>query len=120
MIVYQATKAQFCEDVLSDRIEQRVLDLFKRSLRRSTGASEIRAWKNSLAYMDRVLSDHDIPDDCGVAIEYQIPQSGKRLDFILTGLGPEATEYAILIELKQWSEAELSEMDGVIRSPFNG
>jgi hypothetical protein len=120
MIVYQATKAQFCNDVLADRIEQRVLDLFKKSLRRSTGASEIRAWKNSLAYMDRVLSDPDIPDDCGVAIEYQIPQSGKRLDFILTGLGLEAAEYAILIELKQWSEAELSEMDGVIRSPFNG
>ena len=120
MIVYQASKAQFCEDVLADRIEQRVLELFKKSLRRTTGAGEVRSWKNSLAYMDRVLSDPDIPDDCGVAIEYQIPQSGKRLDFILTGLGPEATEYAILIELKQWSEAELSDMDGVIRSPFNG
>jgi uncharacterized protein len=120
MIVYQATKAQFCQDVLADRIEQRVLDLFKISLRRTTGASEVRAWKNSLTYMDRVLNDPTIPDDCGVAIEYQIPQSGKRLDFILTGLGPEATEYAILIELKQWSEAELSDMDGVIRSPFNG
>lgn len=73
MIVYQATKAQFCEDVLADRIEQRVLNLFKKNLRRSTGASEVRSWKNSLAYMDRVLSDPDIPDDCGVAIEYQIP-----------------------------------------------
>ena len=120
MIVYQATKLQFCEDVLADRIEQRVLHFFQKNLNKSTSASEIRSWKNSLSYMDKVLSDPDIPDDCGVAIEYQIPQSGKRLDFILTGLGPETTEHAILIELKQWSEAHLSEMDGIIRSPFNG
>jgi DUF2075 family protein len=120
MIVYQATKLQFCEDVLADRIEQRVLHFFRKNLNKSTSASEIRSWKNSLSYMDKVLSDPDIPDDCGVAIEYQIPQSGKRLDFILTGLGPETTEHAILIELKQWSEAHLSEMDGIIRSPFNG
>jgi DUF2075 family protein len=120
MIVYQATKLQFCEDVLADRIEQRVLHFFRKNLNKSTSASEIRSWKNSLSYMDRVLSDPDIPDDCGVAIEYQIPQSGKRLDFILTGLGPETSEHAILIELKQWSEAHLSEMDGIIRSPFNG
>lgn len=120
MIVYQATKLQFCEDVLADRIELRVLHFFQKNLNKSTSASEIRSWKNSLSYMDKVLSDPDIPDDCGVAIEYQIPQSGKRLDFILTGLGPEAAEHAILIELKQWSEAHLSEMDGIIRSPFNG
>jgi len=120
MIVYQANKLQFCEDVLADRIEQRVLHFFRKNLNKSTSPSEIRAWKNSLSYMDRVLNDPDIPDDCGVAIEYQIPQSGKRLDFILTGLGPGTTEQAILIELKQWSEAQLSEMDGIIRSPFNG
>lgn len=120
MIVYQATKYQFCEDVLADRIEQRVLHFFRKNLHKSTGANEIRSWKNSLSYMDRVLNDPDIPDDCGVAIEYQIPQSAKRLDFILTGLGPGTIEHAILIELKQWSEAQLSQMDGIIRSPFNG
>ncbi len=67
--------------------------------------------------MDKVMNDTLIPDDCGVAIEYQIPQSGKRLDFILTGLGEANEEYAILIELKQWSEGHLSEKDGIIISP---
>jgi DUF2075 family protein len=120
MIVYQAIKSQFSEDVLADRIEDKVLYFFKKNLNKGTSKSEIRSWKNSLSYMDKVLSDPDIPDDCGVAIEYQIPQSGKRLDFILTGLGETSKEYAILVELKQWSEAQLTDMDGVIRSPFNG
>ena len=120
MIVYQATKSHFSEDVLADRIEEKVLYFFKKNLNKGTSKNEIRSWKNSLSYMDKVLSDPDIPGDCGVAIEYQLPQSGKRLDFILTGLGEKNTEYAILVELKQWTEAQLTDMDGVIRAPFNG
>ncbi len=116
MIVYHATKAEFSEDVLSDRIEHRILEFFKKKLKRSTNKPEIESWKNSMMYMDRVLNDPEIPDSCGIAIEYQLPQSGKRLDFILTGLGENSKEYAIVVELKQWSEATLSEKDGVINS----
>jgi DUF2075 family protein len=70
--------------------------------------------------MDRVLNDPSIPDDCGVAIEYQLPQSGKRIDFILTGLGENNAEYAILVELKQWSEATISAKDGIVNSFVGG
>jgi DUF2075 family protein len=114
MIVYQATKEDFSDDVLNDRIETKILAFFKKHLSRSTSAQEINSWKNSMQYMDRVLHDSEIPDDCGVAIEYQLPQSSKRIDFILTGQGENNAEYAILVELKQWSEAKLSEKDGVI------
>lgn len=120
MIVYQTTKKLFLEDVLNDRIEDRVLYFFKKNLNKGTSASEIRSWKNSLSYMGKVLTDPEIPDDCGVAIEYQLPQSGKRLDFILTGLGENEAEYAFLVELKQWDKALLSDMDGIIQSPLNG
>ena len=103
MIIYQATKEDFSGDVLLDRIETKILDFFKKHLNHSTSKNEISSWKNSLQYMDRVLNDNSIPDDCGVAIEYQLPQSSKRMDFILTGLGESNIEYAILVELKQWS-----------------
>ncbi len=116
MIIYQATKAQFAEDVLYDRIENRILDFFKKNLHRSTSPAEITAWKNSMIYIDRALADVAIPEDCGVAIEYQIPQTSKRLDFLLTGIGADQKEYVIIIELKQWSEATLSEKDGIINS----
>lgn len=116
MIVYQSTKADFSNDVLTDQIEIKILDFFKKQLNHSTSKKEIDSWRNSMQYMDKVLNDSSIPDDCGVAIEYQIPQSSKRVDFILTGLGEQNREYAILIELKQWSEATLSEKDGVINS----
>jgi DUF2075 family protein len=114
MIVYQATKASFSEDVLQDRIELKILEFFRKHLNRNTSQPEINSWRNSMQYMDRVLNDVSIPEDCGVAIEYQLPQSSKRLDFILTGLGENYQEYAILVELKQWSEAALSDKDGVV------
>jgi len=119
MIVYQATKSDFSEDVLTDRLDQKVLDFFHKHLGKSTSPSEIRSWKNSLQYMDRVLNDTAIPEDCGVAIEYQIPQTGKRLDFILTGLGNDNTEYAILVELKQWESATISDKDAVVHTLLN-
>jgi hypothetical protein len=120
MIVYQGTKEDFSNDVLEDKIELKIHEFFKKHLNHSTTKQEINSWKNSLQYMDRVLQDSSIPDDCGVAIEYQLPQSGKRIDFILTGLGEENIEYAILVELKQWSEATLSVKDGIINSFVGG
>ena len=120
MIVYQATKASFSDDVLEDKIDTKIYEFFKRKLNRNTSTREIASWKNSMQYMDRVLNDNAIPDDCGIAIEYQLPQSGKRLDFIITGQGEEFNDYAILIELKQWSEASLSEKDGVVNTFVGG
>ena len=87
MIVYQATKSEFADDVLNDRLQDRVLEYFKKSIKSNTSASEITSWRDSMGYMARVVDSPDIPDECGVAIEYQLPQSGKRLDFLLTGTG---------------------------------
>ena len=47
--------------------------------------SEFRSWENSLEYMYKVLNDPSIPSDSGVAIEYNIPQTSKRVDFLLSG-----------------------------------
>lgn len=116
MIVYQATKSVFSNDVLEDRIDEKILMFFKKQLNRTTSSREIASWRNSMQYMDKVLSDESIPADCGIAIEYQLPHLSKRLDFIVTGQGEDNQEYAILIELKQWSEATLSEKDGMVNT----
>jgi DUF2075 family protein/DNA replication protein DnaC len=120
MIVYNATKAQFNEDVFADIIDKKILGFFKDKLGRTTSKNEISSWRNSLGYMSQVLQDPEIPTDCGVALEYQIPQSGKRLDFILTGTGENKKEYAVLIELKQWETSRLSTKDAIVYSFVGG
>ena len=116
MIVYQSTKSDFTNDVFEDKIELKILEFFRTNLKRSTAANEVRSWRDSMQYMERVLRDESIPEDCGVAIEYQLPQTAKRIDFILTGIGEDKTEYCIIVELKQWSEAILSSKDAIVKT----
>lgn len=116
MIIYQNSKASFINDVLTNNIDGIINDFFKSNVGYTTTKSEMNAWKNSLQYMDRVLNHTDIPDDAGIVIEYQIPQTSKRIDFIITGQGSNEESYAVLIELKQWSEASITEKDGVVNT----
>jgi len=120
MIVYSANKKQFMNDVLANEIEKKILTSFVREVGHTTSKSEILSWQNSMLYMNNIISDPDIPDDAGIAIEYTIPQTSKRIDFILTGLDEEQKNVAVLVELKQWSQAEATELDGVVRTFIGG
>jgi hypothetical protein len=116
MIVYQSTKSVFLENVLSGEIEQIILRKFNEKLHKSTSPKEIEAWRHSLLYMDKVLSDTEIPNNTGVTIECQIPQTAKRIDFIITGEDEIRKPHVIIIELKQWVSSELTEKDGIVRT----
>lgn len=103
MIVYQSTKQGFRDDVFSNEIDKKILEAYKIHLGRSTSANETLSWKNSMSYMDRIMEDPDIPADAGISIEFQIPLTSKRIDFIITGLNEVQQEQVVIIELKQWS-----------------
>jgi len=120
MIVYNATKEQFLDDVLTNDIENIVLRNVKIKLNRGVGIAEIRSWASSLVYMDRIMRDDEIPGDCGVAIEYQIPQTGKRIDFIISGQNGNQSDCAMLIELKQWSQANITSKDSIVETYVGG
>jgi hypothetical protein len=118
MIVYSSTKTKFQDDVMSNDIGSIIYEAYKAATGRSTGKSEINSWINSLQYMERVISDNEIPSDAGIAIEYHIPQSSKRIDFIITGKDTNRGESAVLIELKQWQTAEITDKDALVITRF--
>lgn len=121
MIVYSSTKKGFLDDVLGGYVEKQILSSFIRELGHSTGKSEVRSWKESMQYMSNIMYDPEIPDDAGVAIEYKIPRTSKRIDFIITGKDENKKSNAIIIELKQWSEGvSLSDKDAVLNTKFFG
>ncbi len=120
MIVYASTKEHFIKDVTNDNIEEVILREFKKKLKRTTSSTEIESWRDSLMYMNLVLADEGIPLDAGVLVEFMIPQSSFRVDFILTGLNSEDKEQVIIIELKRWSNATMTEKDGIVRTRFRG
>ena len=120
MIVYEATKGEFVDSVFSGSITDEIYDIYQQKIGKSP-KSQIMSWENSMQYMYRVLEDCEIPDDCGVAIEFTIPTTSKRIDFILTGLNQFQDDSVVIIELKQWSEAQKVEgKDGVVKTILGG
>lgn len=116
MIVYSATRAEFTADVFSNQIEKKILDAFTLRLGRRTSKSEIASWKNSMQYMNNVLVAGDIPDDAGVAIEYNVPLTSKRVDFILAGIDTNHRDTAVIVELKQWSDVSATTKDAIVET----
>lgn len=121
MIVYTAKKKAFIEDVRLNRIHEKILLEFRRRLSRSVAAKEVDSWRHSLQFMSSLMLDQAIPDDAGVSLEYHIPLTSKRIDFILSGANEQRQETAVIVELKQWQQAEpLLHKDGIIRTPLGG
>ena len=120
MIVYLANKTQFRDDILSNRIEEIVHESFQRELGGRVGPSELASWKHSLSEMGKVLEDAGIPDNAGVAIEFNIPQTGKRIDFIITGTREDRQRTAVIVELKQWQEAKATTKDAIVSTFVGG
>jgi DUF2075 family protein len=116
MIVYQKTKKGFEDDIISGDIENIILKLYENKLHRSTGKKEQASWRHSLHYMNTVLSDPEIPYNTGVTIELQIPQTSKRIDFIISGKNENNKDHVVIVELKQWQSSELTEKDGIVRT----
>lgn len=106
MLVYHATKKEFSEDVLNGAIAEKVREKLIESGMGSRNDAEFRSWENSLAYMRMSLENQLIPDEAEVAIEYRIPLTSKRVDFMIAGEDAEGNDNVVIIELKQWEEAD--------------
>ena len=120
MIVYSKTKKEFINDVNAHTIADEILEAFQKVIGHNVAVSQFRAFQNSMIPMGYILGDEAIPGDAGIAIEYKIPLTSKRVDFIITGSDGKGTDNVIIIELKQWESAELTEKDGMVATFLGG
>ena len=119
MLVYEGIKSDFINDVNLNLIVDKIYNKYKYFFGR-TSESQLNSWKNSMQYMRGVLDDREIPDNAGVAIEFNIPTTSKRIDFILSGRDNNRKDSVIIIELKQWETCTAVEgKDGIV-STFTG
>jgi DUF2075 family protein len=120
MIIYLETREVFLEHVQHNRIEVEVGERYRLITGRRVSPSEVNAWRNSLLYVGNLLRSPGIPTELGVAIEYQIHNTSRRIDLLLSGRSAEDRDAAVIVELKQWEMVEATEMDGVVRSVVGG
>ena len=121
MLIYSGTKADFMADTDSEQLETKLYNAIKEKMNRTTGLSELNSWRNSLKEMFIVLNDLAIPADAGVAIEYNIPQTSKRIDFLVSGNDTDDTGNVVVIELKQWDKlTAIPGQDAVVETYTGG
>lgn len=97
------------------------IDAFYREKIGKSNYREFKSWDNSMQYIYKVLNVQDIDDSCTIAIEYRIPSTSKRIDFIISGLDENNKANVVIIELKQWEKIEVvDEEEALVKTFING
>ncbi|MCY7944269.1 DUF2075 domain-containing protein [Bacillus inaquosorum] len=119
MIVYEATKEEFLSDVFDDKLVTNIYKNYNDKIGR-INEREVRSWDNSMQYMYRVLSDREIPKDAGIAIEFKIPHTSKRIDFLISGSDKDYRSSVVIVELKQWEKVEkINGKEAIVKTFIN-
>lgn len=120
MIVYDGIKSDFIYSVENDTIADEIRDNILRKMGRHTPENEFKSWVNSMEYMYKAMNDPEIPFDAGIAIEFNIPQTAKRVDFMISGYDENGNPGMVIIELKQWSKLEKVDKSDSLVETYTG
>lgn len=114
MILYKSSALEFRNLVDDNKIVPAIEEVYSRKLGRRAPEGEKRAWNNSMRFMETAVRKSRLPDDCGILIEYNIPSTSKRIDFIVSGHDEQDNSNFIIIELKQWSDARATSKEDLV------
>jgi hypothetical protein len=103
MRLYAGSSGQFVEDTVLNQVSGKLKNAFFSHYRYNPPTAEVRSWQNSLRAMAGILQYGDLLDH-GVMLEYQLPLTSRRLDFMVTGKGQANADNAVIVELKQWDK----------------
>ena len=104
---YLETKKKFVSDIkrhLNDYVAEMSR---KAALYGVRNDREMVSWQNNANELSSLLQSSNIPDDVMVGFEYLVPVAG-RIDCVLMGHGTDGKKNMIHIELKQWSNDNVS------------
>ena len=107
MIVYNDIKRQFVNDVKDNSIADKILEAIKMRGLNAGHEKEYSSWQNSMQFMRNIVDDSEIDDEVRICIEYNIPLTSKRVDFIIAGADQSGKDNIVIVELKQWQKAEV-------------
>lgn len=119
MRLYSGISQEFITDTAHNQIAEKLKGAFFNYFRFQPSPGEINSWRNSLRAMAQILDLAELYDN-GVLLEYQLPQTSRRLDCLLCGKNQEDVDGAVIVELKQWERAEKSDSEGLVRSRVGG
>ncbi len=102
MKLYDDTIAAFNNDVLQNRIADKLKFAYSKHYHRTPQESEYRAWNQSLNVLNNSFTLSGLQEN-KIIIEYELPYSTRRIDVLIFGKDLRDRDSVVLIELKQWS-----------------
>lgn len=119
VLIYENTVGGLLDDIDADQLVEKISANFADEGVGGVSPGERRAWRNSFQFVDRVLLRSCVPKDAGVAIEFKIPLTSKRIDLMLSGHDADENGNIILMELKQWDGEDTERVignDGIVKT----
>ena len=113
MLVYEGNKRTFLDDVTNGVMVRKIEEMFDKLGIRKEQQAEMNSWKNSLPRMGNIISDDRIDDNVNIAVEFQIPFTSKRVDFMVAGKNDDS-DNVVVIELKQWETCQATSRDNIV------
>ena len=119
MRLYAGMSGAFVIDTVHNQIARKLSEAFFQYYGYPAAKSEVASWSNSLRAMAQVIQ-YACLEDHGVILEYELPSSSRRLDFLICGRDRANRDEAVIVELKQWSQCEAAEADGLVMTWVGG
>jgi len=110
MLTYNKRYSEFCSDINRGQITDEII----KNLNRNFSPSEKRAFRVSLSSVKNALCNVNIPDDAQVGIEFKVPLTNKRIDFVIGGKDDQNNNNLVVVELKQWDQVTHTDMSDIV------
>jgi len=119
MRLYSGSSKQFIGDAVRNQIAEKLSDAFFYYYRYKPSINEKRSWQNSLSKMSELIQYAKLLDH-GIILEFQLPLSSKRMDFLICGKDENNMQNTVIVELKQWEKCLPSECPNEVITFING
>ena len=119
MKLYEGTSKLFVEDTTYNRIADKLSEAFSEYYGRRVSPAELASWTNSLQHVKNLVVEFELTDNM-VVLEYELPYCSQRIDCTVFGAGADDSPNVLVLELKQWSQAYESEVQGNVTTFLGG
>jgi DUF2075 family protein len=110
MLAYQKTLKEFYDDIRQNIIADEIL----KKLPINVSPSEINSYESSLPAIAAALQNVNIDLNAEVALEFKIPLTNMRVDFMIAGADKNNVDHLVIVELKQWDKVSHTDMSDIV------
>ncbi len=105
MRLYSGTTQEFSYDTTHNALADKLETAFHAHFGHKPSPGELTSWINSSQFIKNVVQEAMLSDNM-IVLEYEIPYSNGRIDYLLFGKAADGSQNVVVVEAKQWQNVE--------------